>query len=92
MMAPDFMGASSSEAMAARRVHQAFDVAVHLQESKGRRRLTGVIAIGDQPGARRWIYNTTPEGILVRETALLGDLPPNLRYKLAGHLTEVPYL
>src|SRR5207302_1429290 len=49
MMAPDFMGASNSEGMAARRVHQAFDVAVHLQESKGRRRMTGVIAIGDQP-------------------------------------------
>jgi len=92
MMAPDFMGASNSEAMAARRVHQAFDVAVHLQESRGRRRLTGVIAIADQPGNRRWIYNTTPEGLLVRETALLGDLPPNLRYKLQPHLSEIPHL
>jgi Flp pilus assembly CpaF family ATPase len=92
MMAPDFMGASNSEAMAVRRVHQAFDVAVHLQEKRGRRRLTGIIAVGDQPGNRRWIYNTTPDGLLVRETAMLGDLPGNLRNKLAGHLSEVPHI
>ena len=92
MMAPDFMGASNSEGMAVRRVHQAFDVAVHLQESKGRRRMTGIIAIGDQPGNRRWIYNTTPKGGLVRETALLGDLPRNLRFKLTAHLSEIPYV
>jgi Flp pilus assembly CpaF family ATPase len=90
IMAPDFMGASNAEAMAVRRVHQAFDLGVHLHEHRGRRRLTGVVAIGDQPSNRRWIYNTLPDGVLVRETGLLGDLPPNLRFKLASHLSEVP--
>ena len=90
MMAPDFVGSVNAEKMAQRRVHQAFDVTLHLREVRGERRLTGVVAVGDGVGDRRWVYTTTPEGRFIREMALLGDLPPNLRYKLAPHLSEVP--
>ena len=90
MMSPDFIGSANAENMALRRVHQAFDITVHLREHRGTRRLTGVVALGDHAGDRRWVYSTTPDGRLIRETALLGDLPPNLRYKLAPFLSEVP--
>lgn len=92
MMAPDFLGSANGESMALRRVHQAFDVALHLRQIRGGRRVTGVVAIGDGVGDRRWIYATTPDGRLVREIAPIGDLPPNLRYKLAPHLSEVPHV
>ncbi|HKF77238.1 MAG TPA: ATPase, T2SS/T4P/T4SS family, partial [Candidatus Dormibacteraeota bacterium] len=92
MMAPDFIGSANAENMALRRVHQAFDVTLHLRQVRGERRVSGVVAVGDGVGDRRWIYATTPEGRLVREISLIGDLPPNLRYKLAPHLSEVPPL
>ena len=44
----------------------------------------------DGVGDRRWVYGTTPDGRLVREIALLGDLPPKLSYKLSHYLSEVP--
>jgi Flp pilus assembly CpaF family ATPase len=90
MMSPDFLGSSNGEQMALRRVYQAFDLAVHMRESRGQRRITGIVALGDQVGDRRWVYGTTPEGQLVRATALLGDLPPKLAYRLAPFLHEVP--
>jgi Flp pilus assembly CpaF family ATPase len=90
MMSPDFIGSANAENMALRRVHQAFDVTVHLRQVRGARRLTGIVAMGDGVGDRRWVYGTTPDGRLVREIALLGDLPPKLAYKLSAFLTEVP--
>jgi Flp pilus assembly CpaF family ATPase len=90
MMAPDFIGSANAEAMALRRVHQAFDVTVHLRQLRGSRRVTGIVAMGDGVGDRRWVYSTTPEGRLVREIGLLGDLPPKLAHKLSPYLREVP--
>lgn len=90
MMSPDFIGSANAENMALRRVHQAFDVTVHLRQVRGARRLTGIVAMGDGVGDRRWVYGTTPDGRLVREIALLGDLPPKLAYKLSHYLSEVP--
>ena len=90
MMSPDFIGSANAENMAQRRVHQAFDVTAHLRQIRGTRRITGIVAMGDGVGDRRWVYGTTPDGRLVREIALLGDLPPKLAYKLGAFLTEVP--
>jgi pilus assembly protein CpaF len=90
MMSPDFVGSANAEAMAMRRVHQAFDVTVHLRQLRGSRRLTGIVAMGDGAGDRRWVYSTTPDGRLEREIALLGDLPPKLAFKLSRYLREVP--
>ncbi len=90
MMSPDFIGSANAENMALRRVHQAFDVTVHLRQHRGMRRLTGVVAMGDGVGDRRWVYGTAPDGRIVREIALLGDLPPKLSYKLSHLLSEVP--
>jgi pilus assembly protein CpaF len=90
MMSPDFIGSANAENMALRRVHQAFDVTVHLRQVGGVRRLTGIVALGDGVGDRRWVYGTTPDGRLVREIALLGDLPPKLAHKLSPFLSEVP--
>ena len=90
MMSPDFIGSANAENMALRRVHQAFDVTVHLRQHRGARRLTGIVAMGDGVGDRRWVYGTPPDGRLVREIALLGDLPPRLAYKLSPFLSEVP--
>jgi pilus assembly protein CpaF len=92
MMSPDFIGSANAENMAQRRVHQAFDVTVHLRQIRGTRRMTGIVAMGDGVGDRRWVYGTTPDGRLVREIALLGDLPPKLAYKLSPYLSEVPPL
>ncbi|HEY4024789.1 MAG TPA: CpaF/VirB11 family protein, partial [Candidatus Dormibacteraeota bacterium] len=64
MMSPDFIGSANAENMALRRVHQAFDVTVHLRQFRGTRRLTGVVAMGDGVGDRRWVYGTTPDGRL----------------------------
>ena len=49
-----------------------------------------LLAMGDGVGDRRWVYGTMPDGRLVREISLLGDLPPKLSHKLATYLTEVP--
>lgn len=87
MMAPDFAGSANAEDLALRRVHQAFDVVVHLQEtSGGRRRVTGVVAIGPEVGNLRWIYGDPGGKRLVRETRLLGDLPPRLRAKISSQI------
>jgi Flp pilus assembly CpaF family ATPase len=90
MMSPDFIGSANAENMALRRVHQAFDVTVHLRQIRGSRRLTGIVAMGEGVGDRRWVYGTTPDGRLVREISLLGDLPPKLAHKLSLYLSEVP--
>ncbi|HLH71512.1 MAG TPA: ATPase, T2SS/T4P/T4SS family [Candidatus Dormibacteraeota bacterium] len=90
MMSPDFMGSANAESMALRRVHQAFDVTVHLRQRGGRRQVTGIVAMGDGVGDRRWVYSLSPEGRLVREISLLGDLPSRLAYKLAPYLAGVP--
>jgi len=90
MMSPDFIGSANAENMALRRVHQAFDVTVHLRQARGIRRVSGVVAMGDAVGDRRWVYGTTPEGATAREISMLGDLPPKLAYKLANFLSEVP--
>ena len=90
MMSPDFIGSANAENMAMRRVHQAFDVTMHLRQLRGARRLTGIVAMGDGVGDRRWVYGTTPDGRLVREIGLLGDLPPKLAHKLSPYLMEVP--
>jgi Flp pilus assembly CpaF family ATPase len=90
MMAPDFIGSANAENMALRRVHQAFDVTVHLRQVRASRRLTGVVALGDGVGDRRWVYGSAPDGRIIREIALLGDLPPKLAHKLAHLLREVP--
>jgi pilus assembly protein CpaF len=90
MMSPDFIGSANAENMALRRVHQAFDVTVHLRQFRGARRLTGIVAMGDAVGDRRWVYGTVPDGRLVREISLLGDLPPRLAHKLSPFLREVP--
>jgi len=90
MMSPDFIGSANAENMALRRVHQAFEVTVHLRQVRGQRRLTGVVVMGDGVGDRRWVYGTMPDGRMVREISLLGDLPPKLTHKLTPYLTEVP--
>jgi pilus assembly protein CpaF len=90
MMAPDFMGSANAETMALHRVHQAFDLTLHLRQWRGERRVTGVVAVGDGVGDRRWIYSTDGGGRLVREIRLIGDLPPGLRTKLGPFLSEVP--
>jgi hypothetical protein len=90
MMSPDFIGSANAENMALRRVHQAFDVTVHLRQVRGSRRLTGVVVLGDGVGDRRWVYGMAPDGRVVREIALLGDLPPKLSHKLSHYLREVP--
>jgi pilus assembly protein CpaF len=90
MMSPDFVGSANAENMALRRIHQAFDVTLHLRQVRGVRRLTGVVAMGDGVGDRRWVYGTAPDGRLTREITLLGDLPPRLAYKLSPYLPEVP--
>ncbi|HEV2954370.1 MAG TPA: ATPase, T2SS/T4P/T4SS family, partial [Candidatus Dormibacteraeota bacterium] len=93
MMSSDFAGSSNSEELALRRVHQAFDLVVHLsEEAAGRRKVTGLVAVGRTPGSLRWIYAPDSGGRLARETRLIGDLPPNLRVKVEPHLSgnEVP--
>jgi pilus assembly protein CpaF len=90
MMAPDFVGSANAEQMAMRRVHQAFDVTLHLRQLRGARRVTGVVAMGDGVGDRRWVYGSGPDGRLQREISMMGDLPPKLAYKLNHYLREVP--
>jgi pilus assembly protein CpaF len=92
MMSPDFIGSANAENMALRRVHQAFDLTVHLRQVRGTRRLSGVVAMGDAVGDRRWVYGTAPDGTMAREISLLGDLPPKLAYKVSHLLSEVPPL
>jgi Flp pilus assembly CpaF family ATPase len=94
MMSPDYRGAANLSMLADALVHQAFDLVVHLSFDLRRRRVvSGVVALGDEPGHVAWVYRTDPEsGRLRRETSLLGDLPPRLRRKLHGVLIspEVP--
>lgn len=94
MMSPDYRGAANLSLLAETLVHQAFDVVVHLSFDLNRRRVvSGVVALGDEPGYVSWVYRTDPEtGHLRREASLVGDLPPNLRRKLRGALGgyEVP--
>ncbi len=92
MMAPDFIGSANAESMALRRVHQAFDVTVHLRQQRGARRVTGIVAMGDGVGDRRWVYSTSHDGRITREIAMLGDLPPKLAHKLEPLLSAVPPL
>ena len=61
-----------------------------LRQLRGSRRLTGIVAMGDGSGDRRWVYSTTPDGRIEREIAMLGDLPPKLAFKLARLMREVP--
>jgi Flp pilus assembly CpaF family ATPase len=94
MMSPDYRGAANVSLLAEGLVHQAFDLVLHLSFDLHRRRVvSGVVALGEEPGHVAWIYRTDPEsGRLRRETSLVGDLPPGLRRKLQGLLasTEVP--
>lgn len=84
MMSPDLRGAANLSQIATMQVHQAFDVVLHLAfDSRGRRVVSGVVALGDEPGQVQWLYRMDAQiGGLRREAALLGDLPPNLRRKL----------
>jgi pilus assembly protein CpaF len=94
MMSPDYRGAANLSVLAGALVHQAFDLVVHLSFDLSRRRVvSGVVALGDEPGHVSWVYRTDPEtGHLRREAGLIGDLPPNLRRKLHGMFPgyEVP--
>jgi Flp pilus assembly CpaF family ATPase len=94
MMSPDYRGAANVSLIAESLVHQAFDLVVHLSFDLHRRRVvSGVAALGDEPGHVAWIYRTDPStGLLRREASLIGDLPPNLRRKLRSSLpgAEVP--
>jgi pilus assembly protein CpaF len=94
MMSPDYRGAANLSLLSQSLVHQAFDVVVHLSFDAHRRRVvSGVVALGDEPGHVSWIYRADAEtGYLRREAAMVGDLPPNLRRKLRGRFPahEVP--
>ncbi|MGH7910499.1 MAG: ATPase, T2SS/T4P/T4SS family, partial [Candidatus Dormibacteraceae bacterium] len=94
MMSPDLRGAANLSQIATLQVHQAFDVVLHLRfDDRGRRVVSGVVALGDEPGQVEWLYRQDPQiGGLRREVGLLGDLPPNLRRKLQSVLSgaEIP--
>lgn len=94
MMSPDLRGAANVSHLAELQIHQAFDVVLHLVfDLHGRRIVSGVVALGDEPGQVEWLYRRDPQtGGLRREVALLGDLPPTLRRKLQGVLPtpEIP--
>jgi pilus assembly protein CpaF len=94
MMSPDLRGASNISHLAELQVHQAFDVVLHLVfDLYGRRIVSGIVALGDEPGQVEWLYRLDSRtGGLRREVALLGDLPPTLRRKLSAVLPtpEVP--
>jgi pilus assembly protein CpaF len=94
MMSPDLRGAANLTQIANLQVHQAFDVVLHLAfDNRGRRVVSGVVALGDEPGQVDWLYRHDAQtGGLRREVGLLGDLPPNLRRKLQPVLPgrEIP--
>jgi Flp pilus assembly CpaF family ATPase len=93
MESPRFSSNSNSYELAKRAVHQALDVVVHLTHGpQGTRRLSGVVALGENVNHAVEAYGLSPEGTIRRTTSMVADLPPRLRARVLPHLptTEVP--
>ena len=91
---PDYSHNANAFELAELAVHRAFNVVVHLtQDAEGVRRVSGVLALGEERSQATWIYRRTPEGQLERFTRLVGDLPPALRTKVGRYLgPELPWV
>lgn len=69
--------------LALRAVHRSIDIVVHLREiSEGHRVLTGVVALGPEPGHVVPIFALNQDDVLVPQNVTFGDLPPRLRRRL----------
>jgi Flp pilus assembly CpaF family ATPase len=93
MESPRFSSNSNSYELAKRAVHQAIDVVVHLAHGQqGARRVSGVVALGENVNHAVEVYGLSPEGAVRRTTTMLADLPPRLRVRVKTHFptTEVP--
>lgn len=92
--AADYAGIANADHLAMSRVHQAFDLVVHVQEKDGVRRVVGVTALGEDVSQTKDVYVSDPaSGHLRREMRMVGDLPSNLRFRLHSELgTEIPYV
>ncbi|MGH7881727.1 MAG: ATPase, T2SS/T4P/T4SS family [Candidatus Dormibacteraceae bacterium] len=93
MESPRFASNSNSYELAKRAVHQALDVVVHLAHSPGgARRISGVVALGENVDHTAEVYGLTQEGTIRRTTTMLADLPPRLRLRIQPHLptTQIP--
>jgi Flp pilus assembly CpaF family ATPase len=93
MESPRFSSNSNSYELAKRAVHQAIDVVVHLAHGpQGTRRVSGVVALGENVNHAVEVYGLAPEGAIRRTTSMLADLPPRLRVRVQSGLptTEVP--
>jgi Flp pilus assembly CpaF family ATPase len=83
MESPRFSSNSNSYDLAKRAVHQAIDVVVHLTHGpQGARRLSGVVALGENVNHAVEVYGLSPEGTVRRTTTMLADLPPRLRVRV----------
>jgi Flp pilus assembly CpaF family ATPase len=90
MESPRFASSANGYLLAKRAVHQAIDVVVHLMHAPGgARRVSGVVALGEDPDHVVEVYGLAPEGGLRRTCRPLGDLPPRLRARIAPLLPSV---
>jgi Flp pilus assembly CpaF family ATPase len=93
MESPRFSSNSNSYELAKRAVHHAIDVVVHLAHGpQGTRRISGVVALGENVDHAIEVYGQAPEGMIKRTTRAVADLPPRLRARVQHHLPgyEVP--